>query len=494
MQENLYGIVGLSLRGSAAAILVLVFLAASSLIAFTSVSAAYPGSWTSKAPMQVARSRLGVAVVNGKIYAIGGDARSGKWPYVGSFVGTNEEYDPTADMWAFKKSMPTPRCDFAIATYQNKIYCIGGISGIDDTGRRITGVTEVYDPETDKWETKMPMPTARWALQANVVNGKIYLIGGYVPDDSDFGGSISALNEVYDPATDSWTTKAPIPVATSDYPSAVVDNRIYVIGGLSSSPQSDLNQIYDPQTDMWSKGTLMPSGIRYGAAGATTGVNASKRIYFFSGSGTQVYDPINDRWMVGATMPTNRQSLAVAVVNDELYAIGGYTRTYPELYTVGDFITLYATNEQYTPFGYGTPDPSYDGAAPEFSVVSPGNETYFTEGAGLNFTGVALDFVVDEPVFSVRYVLDGGVPVEISGNTTLAELPIGAHNVTVFGFDASGNMGTSETVCFAVAEPEPFPVVLVATASGASAAIIGIALLVYLRRRGHRGERLVKKS
>jgi N-acetylneuraminic acid mutarotase len=469
------------MRKSAALLLVLVFLTASCLAIAKPVSAASPNSWTSKALMQVARSGLGVAAVNGKIYAIGGDGRSGKWPYVGSFVGTNEEYDPETDTWVFKASMPTPRCDFGIAAYQNKIYCIGGIAGIDDAGRRITGVNEVYDTETDTWETKAPVPTARWALQANVVNGKIYLIGGYVPDDSDFGGSMSVLNEVYDPETDSWTTKAPIPIATADYPSAVVDNKIYVIGGLSSSPQSDLNQIYDPQTDIWSKGTLMPSGIRYGAAGATTGVNALKRIYFVSGSGTQVYDPQHDGWTVGTTMPTNRQSLAVAVVNDVLYAIGGYTRTYPELYTVGDFITLYVTNEQYTPFGYGTPDPSYvppDSTAPELTVASPENKTYHTVDVALNFT-------VNEPVSLMRYELDGETAVEISGNTTLVGLAVGAHNLTVSAFDAAGNMGASETVFFAIAEPEPFPTVLVATASGASVAIIAVGLLLYFRKRRH---------
>ena len=80
----------------------------------------------------------------------------------------------------------------------------------------------------------------------------------------------------------------------------------------------------------------------------------------------------------------------------------------------------------------------------------------------------------------------------IQSISSWAELPIGAHNVTVFGFDASGNMGASETVCFAVAAPEPFPVVPVATASAASVAVAVAGLLVYLRRRNH-GERLVKK-
>ena len=169
---------------------------------------------------------------------------------------------------------------------------------------------------------------------------------------------------------------------------------------------------------------------------------------------------------------------------DILYVMGGYTATYPDILSLsmGSYVTPEAANECYVPLGFGTPDPSYDCTAPDFSVVSPWNETYFTADVGLNFTDVALNFTVDEPVFSVHYVLDGGVPVEVSGNTTLAELPVGAHNVTVFGFDASGNMGASEKVCFSVAQPEPFPVVPVAAASAASVAVAIAGLLVYFRK------------
>ncbi|MBM4400374.1 MAG: hypothetical protein FJ045_00305, partial [Crenarchaeota archaeon] len=347
---------------------------------------------------------------------------------------------------------------------QNKIYCIGG------------GVNEVYNPATDTWETKTPMPTARASLQANVVNGKIYLIGGN-PNNT--------LNEVYDPETDSWITKTPMPTGASDYASAVVDNKIYVIGGFSKSQDSTLNQIYDPETDTWSQGAPLPSITSYGAAGATTGVNAPKRIYVlgrdFSFSEPPyingVYDPEKDRWTFGASIPTERHGFGVAVLNDMLYAIGGQTETYTEpLNWYSSLLTLYATNEQYTPFGYGTPDPSYDGTAPEIAVLSPENKTYYTANVTLNFTA-------NEPVFSVHYTLDGETAVEISGNTTIVGLAIGVHNITVSAVDAAGNMGVSETISFSVAEePEPFPTALVATVS-ALVAVVGLALLVYLKKR-----------
>jgi N-acetylneuraminic acid mutarotase len=183
-------------------------------------------SWVSKAPMQQARYGLGVAVVNGKIYAIGGYVENG-------VVGTNEEYDPETDTWTFKTSMPTPMAEFATAVYQNKIYCIR------------ESVNQVYDPATDTWTTKSPMPTAQWVVYADVVGGKIYTIGG-APNKT--------LNQVYDPATDAWTAKEAMSIDAGGA-SAVFNNKIYVIGGFFDEQTGNfktVTQIYDPETDEWS--------------------------------------------------------------------------------------------------------------------------------------------------------------------------------------------------------------------------------------------------
>jgi len=84
---------------SVAAMLVLLFLVASCIVAvkpaLSSADDSAENTWVSKAPMQVARSGVGVAVVNGKIYAIGGSTEKG-------LVGTNEEYDPATDTWTYK--------------------------------------------------------------------------------------------------------------------------------------------------------------------------------------------------------------------------------------------------------------------------------------------------------------------------------------------------------------------------------------------------------
>jgi hypothetical protein len=328
---------------SVVSLLVLAFLITSCLLVarpVLSTANIVEDSWTSKTPMQKARGGLGVAAVNGKIYAIGGSAQDAHLATVKEFLSTNEEYDPETDAWTFKKPMPTPRAVFATAVYQNKIYCIGG-----KTSSGYTGVNEVYDPSTDTWETKSSMPTARGWLTASVVGAEIYLIGGS-PYPS------GTLNEVYDPTTDSWTKKTPAPSGAYFYASAVVDNKIYVIGRY--------NQIYDAETDSWSLGADGGGGV----AGATSGVLAPERIYVFGEASTQAYNTADDNWTAGVSMPTARMNFGVAVVDDVLYTIGGYTHgDLYLLYGVGPFAPS-AVIEQYTPFGYGTVPPSIEFVSP----------------------------------------------------------------------------------------------------------------------------------
>ena len=80
--------------------------------------------------------------------------------------------------------------------------------------------------------------------------------------------------------------------------------------------------------------------------------------------------------------------------------------------------------------------------------------------------------------------MDGQQNVTVTSNITLTGLSSGSHSITVYANDTYGNMA-SETVTFTVAKPEPFPTALVATASGASAIVIGVCLLVYFKKRKH---------
>ncbi len=442
-------------KSPVALLLVLAFLTASCIAVKPALSSdIVENSWVSKAPMRKARGGLGVAAVNGKIYAIGGSPEDVSWATTDKFLSTNEEYDPATNKWAFKKPMPTPRAAFAVTVYQNKIYCIGG-----KNSNGYVRVNEVYDPDTDTWETKEPNPTARGFLSANLANGKIYLIGGSPSE-------IWNLTEVYDPATDSWATGASMPTV-SGLASAVFDNKIYKIG-------SKL-QIYDPETDDWSEGMPPPSSVGgVIGAGVTTGVLAPKRIYAI-GDSVGVYDPENDTWTVGAKRPAGQKmNFGVVVANDMIYTIGGYNfGNLYLLYGLGFFEPL-AVNAQYTPFGYGT-------VPPVVSVISPENKTFAARNVSLAFT-------VDKLTAWVGYSLDGQDNVTITGNVTLLGLSSGLHNVTVYAKDEFENIGVSETTYFTVDVPEPEPENLslptvVVVALVITIVVVAAGLLVYFKKR-----------
>jgi N-acetylneuraminic acid mutarotase len=322
-------------------------------------------SWTSKAPVPY-ETRFGLAVADEKIYAIGGYATQGGY----LFSNKTQMYDPKTNVWTTLAPMPTPRVDFAIAVVQDKIYVIGGTSsshaipGPNFTSYHmdgVTGTTEVYDPQTNTWTTKAAMPTPRNYLQANVVDNKIYLIGGQHQQKLEYPPTehSSNLTEVYDPATDTWTTVTPIPTTVWGYASAVLADKIYIISGWSTQdPLTSQVQIFDPETDTWSTGLPIPTPVTLAGAAATTGEQAPKRIYIIGGcpkantqgqggiNTTQIYNPQTNTWTNGAEMPTRRRGLAVANINDTLYAIGGAN------------LSITYANEQYTPIGYGTPDPT----------------------------------------------------------------------------------------------------------------------------------------
>jgi len=311
------------------------------------VSSASPDSWIEKKPMPESRGRLGVAVVNGKIYAIGGDNGSvggmdpSAWAAgTTAILDTNEEYDPETDTWNSRTPMPTARSHFGIAVYEDEIYCIGGQTRLNNS-QSITGVNEVYDPVTDTWESRAPMPVPGRFQMANVVNGKIIVIGAVD----------NTLNQEYDPKTDSWTNKAEPPYQIHSCASATYDNELYFVGDSPSVSQQSI-LIYNPSYDSWSIGPVPPSYLTTASAGVTSGLYAPQRIYFFDYIVTYVFDPEKNVWSTGAAVPKARGFAGVAAVNDTFYVVGGVIL--PDGF--GEMAPM-SVNEQYIPIEYGTPDP-----------------------------------------------------------------------------------------------------------------------------------------
>jgi N-acetylneuraminic acid mutarotase len=386
-------------------------------------------SWSTLASMPTARGGLGVEAINGKIYAIGGFNGN-------TALSINEEFTPALNTWTTLAPMPTARSEFAVAVFNDKIYCIGGtIDAIGDNSGYV-GNNEVYDPSTNTWQTEASMPTPRADLTANVVNGKIYLIGGMQYSSKSPFYVEANLTEVYDLATNSWSTAAPMPLAVYGYASAVINGKIHIVGG-SESPGTagtgdfvNSNQVYDPQSNSWGLSANLPTEATFPAATVTTGFMAPPLLYFIGGFNAdsfsniaQVYNADTNSWTNGASMPTARAYLGVVAANDVLYAIGGFDGT-----------NWLNTVEQYTPIGYGT-------SPPIIQINSPGNETYAT---------VTLSYTVNRDTAWVGYSVDNAANVTIKGETELFNLTQGEHSIVLYANDSAGNMGSSKEVFFSI--------------------------------------------
>ena len=343
------------------------------------------GSWSTAQPIKEARGGLGVATLNGKIYAIGGYTAKDYYydlDSTGGFLATNEEYDPATNTWTTKVPMPTARANFAIAACQGKIYCINSaLVGfkLDEIYHLFkspiyAGTNEAYDPSTDTWETKAPMPAPLPHAQASVVNGKIYIMDG-------------VNNWMYNPSSDNWTQRASAPSPVSGYeyvyPSAVVGDKIYFIPSYGSL------LIYNTATDSWSEGARTPRFDITGKASAVGSDSTPTRIYLFTvapygwvpygktdTSGpvrrtTFVYTPQTDSWSAGTQSPDYRVGFSVATLNDKVYVVGGFS--FDNL--PSNNVTTSAVTSVYTAIGYHSVTPSLKPTESSASATSTSSQT-----------------------------------------------------------------------------------------------------------------------
>jgi len=289
----------------------------------------------------IARWCHSAAVVNGKIYVIGG-AGADNQP-----VASVEVYDPATGTWESRASMPTARALFGVGTFGGLIYAVGGTT----IGRDKLAVVEAYDPATDTWTRRADMPTPRNALSAAVVDGKLYAIGGWGFDRPEGGwesvdpaarGEDFATVEIYDPATDSWAVGAAMPTPRNHMTACAVGRKIYVIGGGHQATGVDvaLSQVgvYDTATNRWTSGADIPTprgvpssavidgrifvtgGIAILAQGSSQTERMRNRIPV---AVVEVYDPASDRWVTSADLATPRGWFSTSVLNGILYVVGG---------------------------------------------------------------------------------------------------------------------------------------------------------------------------
>lgn len=274
--------------------------------------AAIAGTWSVAAPMPTARSEITSAVLDGKIYVVGGfQATGGNSDIV-------EVYDPKGDAWETITPLPV-RLDHAMAaSVDGKLYVMGGYRIF---GQEISDATYQYDPVSDTWTERAPMPLGRAAGAAVTTDGLIYVLGGVGPEP--------AVGQVYDPNSDGWTSQfSPIAAPREHLTAQLVNRTIYVIGGRWQGVNVNTVEVLRiVPGGTWEMLAPMPTA-RGGLASAVVRgeihvVGGEDLVENSTFAKHEVYDRVADGWTPAPPLPTPRHGLTAQAVGERLYVIGG---------------------------------------------------------------------------------------------------------------------------------------------------------------------------
>ncbi|XP_035469562.2 kelch-like protein 33 [Scophthalmus maximus] len=207
-------------------------------------------SWKRLADMQEFRSNFSVVAHERHIYAIGGDKE------INTNVDTVEMYNPDTDSWSFVQPLDQTLSGFAATVLDRGIFISGGFNC---TYKCLVSMF-LYHPERGTtYLADMTHDRAQHCMEA--LRGRLYVTGG-VCNLRKFYTDQQAC-EVYDPVADSWTAFASLPVPHVGAASAVLEEKIYLLGGYCQDDYSESGLVhrFDPSTQRWDNMGKLPGAI-----------------------------------------------------------------------------------------------------------------------------------------------------------------------------------------------------------------------------------------
>ncbi len=208
----------------------------------------------------------------------------------------------------------------------HRLYVVGGF---DAEG--VSGAVHIYDTETHDWHQGASLPQPVASAQGAVVEGRIYVLGGY----TDAAGKVTNTVQVYDIAADSWSKKGKLDLGVAEATATAVDAKIYVVSGVDGKGRvTGRVQILDTASGKVGKGqaAAIPS------AGASA-VAAGRRVVVAGGAlpdkkgklsensavseRSAVYEIDNDLWALGPDLVAPTYDAVAARIDGLAFLIGG---------------------------------------------------------------------------------------------------------------------------------------------------------------------------
>lgn len=268
-----------------------------------------PGPWIARA--SVPYNARGIFAASDGTYVYAG----------GGFDGTNVHndllrFDPATNTWSSLASSPDGHL-LSPAVYSpvtNKVYNFGGFGSVVPQ----TNTTRIYDVATNTWSTGAPMPAALADHAAVLDNGIVYIAGGY--------NGTTSVNTLYayNIAGNSWSTLAPMPQALYLPGFGAINGKVYIASGNTGSGELSTLYIYDISGNSWSTGPTIPVAVTGPGSAVFQG-----QLYVFGGgfpttkTNTQVFDPVANSWSPGPPILTSKLWFYGAAFATGILALGG---------------------------------------------------------------------------------------------------------------------------------------------------------------------------
>ncbi len=323
--------------------------------------------WLFKEPMPFGMGVYKSYQFDNKIYAVG---------YI---PGTGAElicYDPLLEQTSWIRSVDY--YDWSLsAGYDNKIYLFNENN------------VKVYDINTGLMSSKSAIPCKKVNASVVELDGKIYIIDGYLIDENE-NWTLDNGVMVYDPVADTWSTAADTNIARNAPGAAVLNDRIYIFGGYDSQYNIyESIEEYDPDTNQWTlTGGYLPCPVQ------SKFVSAGNKIYTLGADNLNLvfeYDPASNQWNEHDSIPEKYYEFAAESLNGKIYVLGGKC--------------LFFTGDEYLSKNILEFSPSLPEAA-SAPVFSPDGGTY------TSIQSVTLSSATEGA--TIRYTTDGTPPTSAS--------------------------------------------------------------------------------
>jgi large repetitive protein len=221
-------------------------------------------------------------------------------------------------------------------TVGDTIYVMGGLVSIP----LASDAVYAFNPADNTFTGRQSIPEKLGASASAVLNDKIYLFGGV----KSSLGQTTPHCYVYNPAIDQWSSLTDMSVSRAYAVAEVVDGKIYVIGGIGpgGAPLLNLVEEYDPANNTWSIKTPMDTYRGYMSSEVL-----DNKIFVMGGlrwpenislDEVEIYDPATDMWSNGDDLPTPRLGLAAGLLENTIYTVAGFdTNPYQDVALVEGF-------------------------------------------------------------------------------------------------------------------------------------------------------------